>query len=694
MNRKRSKNFPGRVSGILAIAILLNCLFLHFSWAGERGPGAKAAERLEPVIVTAQKQEETLREVPLSITVFKGSDLEDREINTITDLDDYVPNFLIFNHGSDVKNTPTMRGISAPAHSTRVSTGLFVDGVPVLSILGYDDALMDIQRIEVLRGPQGTLYGKGTETGAVNIITRQPDNVFRGRVSTSAGHLLSGEGDRNLNGDLSMNLSGPLKKDRWYLGVAGRFAGEDGFIEDTGTGDTVDTREHWYGRAHLRWTPSHDLDISLLASGFKFNDGGERLNLGPLLASMIMMPLNERHRITPNETSFFKPESSTQALKINYEISPNLALTSVSTHWRYTESSRYDYDFSPFTISHSGGNVALEKLSQELRLNGTNGPFRWLSGIYFDRIDDSINSETTLAGNITTSYEGYTWAVFGNLTWAVTEKLDIVAGLRYEKETQDFNDAILGIAAEDEWSGVTPKAALEYKLTKNLMAWVSATRGYRSGGFNLLVTDPGYISYDQEKLWSYELGVKGLFFNNRLTVNAALYYMDIEDMQVEVAFAPGRRATTNAAEATGRGVELEMTARVVDGLSVTAGLGFNDTEFDSYRDALGDYQGKQNPWAPAYTFNFGAQYRHPAGFFCRADLVGYGKLYFDPANQFSRDPYEAVNAKIGYESDRFDVYLYGKNILDEDYSTDAYYSGFYTLYGDPGEIGLRMVYRF
>lgn len=702
MTRNRGANSPKSLFGILAVAVILIFSSVHVLWAQADSTEQKTisedsgqeVSRLESIIVTAQKQAEDVQEAPLSISVFDKMDLEDREINTISDLDDYVPNFLIFNHGSDVKNTPTMRGISAPAHSMRVSTGLFIDGVPVLSILGYDDALMDIERIEILRGPQGTLYGKGTETGAVNIITRQPDNEVRGRVSVSVGSLLSGEGDRNLTGDVSANLSVPLKKDRWYLAVAGRFEGMDGFIEDTNTGDTADTREHWYGRAHLRWTPSQGMDISFIASGFKFNNGSERLNLGALGAATFMMTPNEPYKITPNVTSFFKPESSTQALKIDYDISPELTLTSVSTHWRYSESSQYDYDFSQFTISHTLGEAELEKYSQELRLSGANGPVRWLTGVYLDRIDNSSNYETTLAGDSIQSYDGNTWALFGNLTWSATERLDVVAGLRYEKETQDFSDKVIGVETDGDWSGATPKAALEYKMTSDVMAYVSATKGYRSGGFNLLITDPDYIGYDQEKLWSYELGTKCVFFNNRLMVNGSLYYMDIEDMQVEIAYATGRRATTNAAEATGKGAELEVTANVADGLSVTAGYGYSDIEFDAYSDLSGDYKGNKNPWAPEYTYNLGAQYRSDSGFFWRADLVGCGKLYFDQANLYSRDPYEVVNGKIGYESKHFDVYLYGRNIFDQDYSSDEYYSGYYTVYSDPGEIGLQFTTRF
>ena len=195
-------------------------------------------------------------------------------------------------------------------------------------------------------------------------------------------------------------------------------------------------------------------------------------------------------------------------------------------------------------------------------------------------------------------------------------------------------------------------------------------------------------------MWSYEIGVKSAFLDNRLIINGSVYYMDIEDMQVSEHVSPMESYITNAAEATGKGVELEIMARPCDGLALMAGFGYADVEFDDFEDALGDYKDNDNPWAPEYTFNIGAQYRHCSGFYARADLIGYGKMYFDKTNDYSRDAYEIVNAKIGYEAKHFDIYLYGKNIFDKEYDSDDYYGGMYTIYSDPGEVGLQLVYRF
>lgn len=216
---------------------------------------------LETMTVTAQKQEENVQEVPVSITVFSEQDIEDKKIESVREIADFVPNFMIFDTGGPMLNQPTMRGISAPFMAFSTSTGLYVDGVPILSSAGFEEGILDIERIEVLRGPQGALYGKNTQTGVINIISRQPDNEFRGRVSA--------EGGEDKKGQFSLNLSGPIQKDRLFLGIAGQYYQKDGFIENTITGDTVDDKKYWFGRAHLRWTPVDDLDVSLIASHLK-----------------------------------------------------------------------------------------------------------------------------------------------------------------------------------------------------------------------------------------------------------------------------------------------------------------------------------------------------------------------------------------------------------------------------------------
>ncbi|MFV9644699.1 MAG: TonB-dependent receptor [Desulfobacterales bacterium] len=689
----------GAVTAIFAVALISGFFSAPFAAAQEETSKQETAQKekargeydLGTMTVTAQKQEENVQEVPVSITVFNEQDIEDKKIESVREIADFVPNLMIFDAGVSQMRPPTMRGISAPIESHAVSTGLYVDGVPTLTVFGFEEEMVDIERIEVLRGPQGTLYGKNTETGVINIITRQPDNEFRGRVSAQGGE--------DKKGQFSLNLSGPIQKDRLFLGIAGQYYQKDGFIENTTTGDTVDDREHWFGRVHFRWTPLDDLDISLIASRLEYDDGAPNENMGEKATAMFGLPAPQDRKVSSNVEGYNKSTTDAQSLKIAYDFTDSLTLTSVTARRVSYDYNFTDWDFSSATLMHSDKDSKYSKISQELRLDSSTEQLKWLVGLYYDKDHNDIDYEMIsdippMAGVTSRDVDENSYAAFAHLTYPLTKQLSMIVGLRYEKEEQDFEDNISHLKTDDSWGGLTPKIALEYRFTPAIMTYVSASKGYRSGGFNPYTADPQYNSYDAEKLWSYEAGVKSAFLDNRLILNSSVYYMDITDMQVNEAVSPVESYITNSAEATAKGVELEMTAKVFDGLSLMAGFGYSDVEFDSFKDAMGDYEGNKNPYAPEYTFNIGAQYRHYSGFYARGDLIGYGKMYFDKANEYSRDAYEIVNAKIGYEAEYFDIYLYAKNLFDKEYDSEGFFDGMYTIYSDPREIGLQLVYRF
>jgi iron complex outermembrane receptor protein len=709
MKKGKERFLPaGVVTAIFAVALISGFFSAPFAAAQEEKLKLETAQEekargeyeLGTMTVTAQKQEENVQEVPVSITVFNEQDIEDMKIESVIDLADFIPNLMIYQPGSSGTNVPTTRGISASIESLTVSTGLFVDGVPILNASGFEMEMLNIERIEVLRGPQGTLYGKGAEVGVINIITRQPDNEFRGKVSAEGGQWLSSESGDKLTGAFSLNLNGPIVKDKLFFGIAGRYGQKDGFIENTLTGDAANDRKNWLGKANLRWMPMDKLDISFTASHLEDNDDGTQMNLSEMGAAAFGLPAPQDRKISSNlEGQFYDTKSDLQSLKIDYAISDTLSLTSVSTNSRFKPDGHMDGDFSPVTLMHYRSTYEFSRISEELRLGYSKKRLKWLVGLYYDKDDNDIDRETTsiypmMAGSSSRNISGDTYAAFANLSYPLTGKLSLITGLRYEKEERDFKDNISHLKMDDSWDGFSPKIAMEYTFTPAIMTYVSAAKGYRSGGFNLEARDPQYFSYDQEELWSYEIGAKSAFLNNRLIINGSVFYMDISDMQVTEALSTGFSFLTNAAEATGKGFELEITARITDGLSLMAGYGYTDIKFDTFSDALGDYKGNKVPWAPKYTFNIGSQYRHVSGFYARADLIGYGKMYFDKSNTSARDAYAIVNAKVGYETNHFDLYLYGKNIFDKEYDSKGVYGGYFDIYSEPGEVGLQLVYRF
>ena len=676
----------------LGTAILLLSAY-HPAIAGQTiKDQSETSETLETITVTAQKQEENIQDVPMGITAFTAQGIDDAKIESLSDLADFVPNLTIFDGGASGNNTPSMRGVHAPFSTLTLSTGLFIDGVPVQSIAGFEATFLDIERVEVLRGPQGTLYGKNTEAGVINIITRQPDNNFNGSLSANIGTLLSSENDDRLTQTYAINLSGPIQTDKLFFGLAGKFYQKDGFIENTATGEPADDREHWFGRAHLRWTPTDQLDISFIATQLKYDEGGLNANLTEYGASLYGLPAPDYRKVSSNFKGENNSSRQTQSLKINYEINEAFQLTSVTSRRVHHDRMTNDWDFSSATLSHNDKKNEYSTLSQELRLNYDNGGVKWIAGVYGDKDESEYNAETLTRIN-DRDIDSNTYAVFTNLTYPLSQRFSLTGGLRYEKTEKDLQDHIKARSADGSWNALTPKFALEYRPLPGIMTYISASKGYRAGGFNLFAADSEYDTFDEEELWNYEIGVKNTFFNNRLVVNACIFLMDISDMQVTQKISEDKSYLTNAAEATGKGVELELTGKITTGLTVMAGFGYTHIEFDDFKDKFGtgDYQGNTSPYSPEYTFNIGAQYRWENGFYARADLVGYGEMYFGTTNKYKRDPYQIVNAKIGYETEHFDIYLYGKNIFDEKYDS---INGDCITYSNPGEVGLQVTYRF
>ena len=222
--------------------------------------------KLDSITVTAQKQEEKLQEVSSSISVFDEIELEDKKIDTIKDLTPFVPNFMTYPIGGipSILN-PTLRGLSTLQESTLVRVPIMIDGVLISGIGGYDATLFDVERVEVLRGPQGTLYGAGAEAGLINITTKQPDNETRAKVG-----LEFGSDDKR---QYSFYASGAIVRDKFYVGVAGLHYEKDGYIKNTVTNRIVNNKENQYGKLHLRYTPTDDLDISFITSKSRHDDG-------------------------------------------------------------------------------------------------------------------------------------------------------------------------------------------------------------------------------------------------------------------------------------------------------------------------------------------------------------------------------------------------------------------------------------
>jgi len=274
---------------------------------------AHIEKHLEEITVTAQKREESVQEVPISMTIFDEITIEDSKIESVQDIAAYTSNFALIDKASGVFS-PVMRGVSNTFSKISQPISIIIDGIPISNAQGFNEALMDIERIEVLKGPQGTLYGKEAEAGVINIITKKPDNDARGKVGVELG-----EDNKR---QYTFSASGPVVKDKFYIGLSAKHYEKDGFIENTLLGGYTDDREHDYGRIHLRYTPADDLEISLISSKIEYDDGN--LNY--------VIPYTPGDKsVSTDEQGYDKSSTTTHALKISYDIN-NYLLESITTY--------------------------------------------------------------------------------------------------------------------------------------------------------------------------------------------------------------------------------------------------------------------------------------------------------------------------------------------------------------------------
>jgi len=641
-------------------------------------------QNLDKLTVTAQKTEENIQDVPISITLFDEIKVKDKNIERIEDIAAHTPNLMFFSYGADNQLSPSLRGVFADIESKVSPTAVYIDGVPVVDAWSMNEDLNNIERIEVLKGPQGTLYGKNSETGVINIYTKEPSNETQAAIELEYGT----DNKQKIN----VSASGALIEDKLLMGLSATHYEKEGFLKHATTGETLDDRERNSGRLNLIYKPSDNLKISFVSAKQKYNDGAIKMN-GTNFATMTLL---NKDQITSNMQGYNKSEIFNNSLKVRYDLSDKSSIESVTTARDFKLKDGDDWDFSAATMGfHMKRDSRTKSYSQELRYNGSffDDKLDFLSGVYLDKKDEDFDFAW---GNIqfVEDFNDKSIGLFTHSKYHVDNKLAILGGIRYDSERKKFAHHTNNVSMNNKYSEISPKLSVEYYLAKNILTYATIAKGYRAGGFNHMAPSGHQnLSFDKETLWNYELGYKSTLLDNKLTLNAALYYMDISDMQIKNAATPGSEYVSNAAKAHSQGIELEADYKLNDEFSLSGAFGLNNTKYDDFKDSNGDYTGNTNIFSPKYNYNIGLQYRSMEGYYARADLNGYGKMYLDKENMYEKKAYSLVNVKVGYESEDYDIYLYAKNLFDKNHDT-INYSKYYTIYSDPREVGIQIAYRF
>ncbi len=697
------------------IALSLATPTLMASAIAQEEPEAAQTEprRFQTITVTARKTAEDVQSVPLSVSAFDADALEAHGFTDSLDIDDQVPNLEIKTFGGNPNIFIRCVGNNDFNATTVSPVSIYSDDVVQGLTGGQLMQMFDLERVEVLRGPQGTLFGRNTTGGAINFYSRKPGN-------SQEGYLRIGIGNYNRS---EIEAAGTIViSDKLATRIAGKMTKDDGDLRNLFNGDRANATDLAAIRAITRFEPSTDLEFL-----WNIHAGRDRsdyhqgkpvgaINGGDALGYSDPAPDNPRF-INVNETD---NRHDADTWGTNLRITKQFADFEFKSITGY-ESVKTDYlgdiDQSPNNLDELRFQQDGEQISQEFNLSYDAGDaWSWIAGLFYLQEDFNYKTSGDLFGAIPTAAlplqaesdrDTTTYAAFGEATYRFTDKFSVTGGLRYTIEEKDaVLESLLiygsGVpptgttvplipetSVSDEWNAWSGRLLAKYEFTRDTMLYGSVSRGFRSGGFNLgAFFDPNELTtVEPEFLTSYEVGLKTTVLDDRLRANVAAFVYDYTDLQV-FTFTQGSStanpiviALENAANAAVSGFEGEFTAIPLDDMTLTLGLGYLDATYEDYISTIaGDLSGNRLPGSPEWNINFAAQHEFqlPGGFSLtpRAEYVFVDQRYFDP-NELeaisSRGSHELINARLTLrpEDSNWEISLWGKNLADESYIVDA-----------------------
>lgn len=700
---------------------------------------AQEASAFEPqaaavadIVVTAQRREQRLQDVPLAVSAFSMESLEDGKVESLLNLDGKVPNVVLAPVGAyPFASAFYIRGLGyADVESSfEPSVGVELDGVYLSRNVGAVQDFFDIGGVTILRGPQGTLYGRNTIGGVVSVQSRRPSFDFGARAQATFGS--------NGRQELRAGVEGALVEDR----LAGKFSfltkTYDGYIKNY-DGRDMGAQDVTSMRGALLWTPTASFDVTLIVDYTKDKGTGTAFE-NASLPSMVLPGFGE-----PADTDgdpflshvgddiFSDLEALGVTLNANWDLGP-VKLTSITGYRKTDTEVLSDFDGTPTPFMTVHRDETHDQFSQELRLaSNTDGPLTYVVGAYYmtQEYDIATGQFGTVFGSPTAGSTIYTqqkadsWAVFGQADYEVLPGLTVTAGGRYSKEEKTFTTQPLfypnAETFEASFDDFSPKVGVSYKWSDALMTYTQYSRGFRAGGFNgragsFLAVGP----YDSETVDSYEVGVKSDLFDRRLRLNAAVFTSDYQDMQQSVQqLIPGtlinQTLVSNVGAATISGFEAEATALLTDVFTISASVGYLDASYDEFMADLGDGLGVIDrtylpmPYAPKWSNSVTFNYKDDFDFgrvTAQASVRHMTDMYtsFSTLNATTdltmRQSNTVVDGSLSLElpDGRWRVSLWGKNLTDELVINNTFGVGALLasrVYQPPREIGVDLSLTF
>lgn len=690
-----TKRRTATLAGILVGSASMLALTQGAAYAQDPAPEAEQGAAYERITVTAQKRTQTLIEVPLSVSVVTDEDLKNKTTYNLTELGEKLPNVTA---GGSYSASFTIRGITSGTSGSGFAPamGVNVDEVFMARDRSFDTGVADVERIEVLRGPQGTLYGKNTIAGIINITTKRPTNEFEalGDVQIGNENLFEARG----------TVSGPIIEDKLLLRVTGFTRERDGNLHNTVTGTDLNDINNYGGRFMLVSNLSENLTIELRGDIFTQDEnsgaqetvrtiGGGTLPFAPF--NTVPPQIGDDRVVNQDTDAFQYREIKGFSGKAEYDWDGYL-LTWISAYREQESDQNSDNDGGPLNGFTTGRAEGIERTSHEFRLTSPDeGRFNWILGAYFDQETDTNLYHITVgpgfpspllllpvlptdffeASETQAEIENESWSIFGTADFELTEALSVQAGLRYTSETKDLfysqGPTVLyptapftglvrafafpftaiypnGFTNDYENDAVSGDISVSYKFTDDQIGYVRYSRGYKAGGFQSDVISPPFavapptapdLRFDPETLDAYEAGLKTEWWEGELRANFAVFYYDFKNKQEQVNTGLSFRVD-NAASATSQGAEVELNWFPTDELSFFANLGYLDATYEEFPNGGGtgiDFDGNELAGASPWSASVGSTYIVPTGwsgvnFYFSGDMDFRDAYFTDPNN--------------------------------------------------------------
>jgi iron complex outermembrane receptor protein len=689
--------------------------------AAEPAVGADGAPAVEQVIVTAERRATDLQKTAIAISAFGQQVLADRKIDNIRDLSGQIPNLSISRVTiSHTTQTYALRGVGEADPIQEPVLAVYVDDVYIPRQIGSMVEFNDLERIEVLRGPQGTLYGRNSSAGALRIITRDPGQNLRAKAEVGLGNYGAV--------DVRALIEGPLVADKLSGSLSYIHHERDGVTFDPTLNHDVNRIDLDAFRAKLRWTPTERLDAQLTINALRDRSD-----------TRSYIPVNQPGGTFRNDRSYSEVEpvqdldQISGSLRVQYELSEHLKLKSITAYGGFNLNPvAYDNDGEAALIQKNLIHYNDQYATQEVQLNGDFGDVTFTSGLFYlherffvqrdgysrrnaqntDPVTTPGNYGFARAHNIPNT-DAY--AVFGEATWKATDRLSLTGGLRWTNEEKDFafDNKVLNLAgqvvgqsiagqANKTFSAITPKVSVQYQWTDDVLQYATWSKGFKSGGFDNRATrlDLATRPFAPENVDSYETGLKTELFDRRARLNFAAFYNDYKDLQVSYSDPayPGNSIRGNAGKAHTYGVEVEGDLRPTERLGLQASAGYLFAVYDRYRNAGGlgvNADGHRLLNSPRWSLSGGLTYdvpvEIPGSLRLGLNAQWQSKAYFN-ALQRPQDEAPAqgfLNGSITWTTPdpRWAVQLSGRNLLNSDKPVSATYTPstgvYYRNYPDP-----------